>query len=511
MKFFKRKVEMPLSVQAVIEMLQNAFIFYVLLAIPMLIGFAVNDMNSITDIGDFSATPPLSLSAAFWLLGNGTPLIFTNFTYSLMPLGLMLIPVWLAYNSGKRLMAASPKGKIFITWIASVISYFIFALIFYFLAGRSGIKFQIGEATTFPVLVMLVSLITGSYVAAGSFENLVGAKVKKQLPLSRRYLYAVMGGVITALLSTIAISALLLGINIIFDWSQATVVYEEAELGVLGIIAMFFAQLFYLPNFIIWALSWLVHTGFSIGKNHQVTPMHVQDGPMPLVPLTASVPGELGTWSITLVFLVILAGIAAGVWFWRNIPLEIDKELGHQIDNPWVRNTFSALASSLCVGVASGLLITFFAWLSTGAMGPGNLNYVGVHAGAMGLRLGLLLGLGEFLGHLAAPWVLNYIKNYNNPNKVEVSAVNKKPAMSLTQRFAKFKAKPKLTKLKPETKVARVKKEKIPTPSSTTTSGKNTPSKPVKAPPKPKTPPSPIKKTPVVKLTKGKVKIKKHK
>ncbi|MFT4245183.1 MAG: DUF6350 family protein [Micrococcaceae bacterium] len=508
MKFFKRKVEMPLSVQAVIEMLQNAFIFYVLLAIPILIGFAVSDMKSITDIGDFSAIPPLSFSAAFWLLGNGSPLIFTNFTYSLMPLGLMLIPAWLAYNSGKRLMAASPKGKIFVTWIASVISYFIFALIFYFLAGRNGIKFQIGEAMTFPVLVMLVPLIAGSYVAAGSFENLVGAKVKKQLPLSRRYLNAVMGGVTVALLSAIAISALLLGINIIFDWSQATVVYEEAELGMLGIIAMFFAQLFYLPNFIIWSLSWLAHTGFSIGENHQVTPMHVQDGPMPLVPLTASVPGQLGAWSTILIFLVILAGIVAGVWFWRNIPLEVDKELGHQIDNPWARNTVSALASALCVGVISGLLIAFFAWLSTGAMGPGNLKYVGVHAGSMGLRLGLLLGIGEFIGHLAAPWVLNYIKNYNNPNKMEVSAVNKKPAMSLTQRFAKFKAQPKLTKLKSETKTARLEKQGIPNAFS---NSKNIPPKPVKAPPNPKIPPPAMNKTPVTKLTQGKVKIKKHK
>ncbi|MFT4148179.1 MAG: DUF6350 family protein [Micrococcaceae bacterium] len=436
---------MPIWLQAVMETAQNGIYLYLIITIPLILGSSFSNMSSWNDIGSLEFRKPLRLGGSLWLFAHGASLQLTDFRYTLLPLAFLAIPVYMNYRSGKKLMAAAEKGQIVVAWFAGIVTYILFAFIMYFLSAKSFIKTNDVQAIGFSTLVVISSLVIGSFVAAGRFENLFGLKTGTELSVTRRYIHTVLGSTTVLLITALFVSGLFFTISLIFNWAQATVVYEAAELGLTGVFAMFFAQLFYLPNFLMWTFSWLANTGFSIGQSTHLSVTDHTINSIPLVPVSAAIPGPVGWFSLFFLFIVLLCPILAGWWFWRTIPLEIDKELGHQIDNPFIRNAISAVASALSVGILSGLILTFLAWLSSGSIGAHQLSFVGIAPLDFAWRISIMMAAGVFIGHFIAPWLDNFalpklqqesqlLKNrFNKPQAKVSTKVTKQPLPAPSQ------------------------------------------------------------------------------
>ncbi|PEU67236.1 hypothetical protein CN397_27380, partial [Priestia megaterium] len=68
-----------------------------------------------------------------------------------------------------------------------------------------------------------------------------------------------------AAMASVCLAALLLAVTVVWHWTDIIAVYEGIQAGALGGAVLTIAQLGFLPNLVIFALSWSTGAGFSLG------------------------------------------------------------------------------------------------------------------------------------------------------------------------------------------------------------------------------------------------------
>ena len=115
------------------------------------------------------------------------------------------------------------------------------------------------------------------------------------------------------------------------------------------------AQLGFLPNLVIFALSWSTGAGFSLGVGSTAGPLGTAVGPLPAVPVLGALPaGQLDAGAMALA-LPVIAGILAGWWFLREGENHFDEWLSIKIKARWFTATVSTLFLGAFIGAVAGL------------------------------------------------------------------------------------------------------------------------------------------------------------
>lgn len=341
-----------------------------------------------------------------WLLGNGVDLTITlndatlqvvglrkaaePFVVGFAPLAFALFTVLMGVRTGRR---AVRSGE----WLpASITSLIVFAAC----SGAVGLSALNPVATPNVVAAFVIpTLVWGLGLAIGVGIGLAGEDddpVMRRLDdLRDRVPDHIAGlgvqalrGATAAVAALIAVAALVVTVSIAINFSGIVSLYETAQLGVVGGIAVTIAQIAFMPNIVIWAASWLVGPGFSLGTGSIVSPSGTITGPVPSVPILGVLPDTDLAFGFIGLGVPLIAGFIAA--------LAVRDSAVHAIG---IRSKAAYLAATaLVIGVIAGLEMTLLAWWSSGALGPGRFVSVGPHPWLVGALTAALVGVGALLG-----------------------------------------------------------------------------------------------------------------
>ena len=150
-------------------------------------------------------------------------------------------------------------------------------------------------------------------------------------------------------------------------------------------------QLAYAPNAIVWAASYAIGPGFTLGNGSIVSPAATELGALPAIPLLTAVP-DVGPGGVSHLWWLAL-GVAAGAVAATLVVLA----------RPTARFDETTLVGGLS-GVLAGVAFTGVAWLTSGDLGSDLLSGLGPQLvpvlvmatstmGLSGAICGLVLGL----------------------------------------------------------------------------------------------------------------------
>ena len=133
--------------------------------------------------------------------------------------------------------------------------------------------------------------------------------------------------------------------------------------GFIAMAGLVLLQIAWAPTMLIWACSWLIGAGFSVGTGTVFAPDRVVAGPAPALPLLGLLPAApLSTAGLWLP-LVVTVGAMVAAWRRRAV-----------LNSLRVRHAVSAAgAAALLVAAGVGLLCL----AASGSVGPGRMTDVG--------------------------------------------------------------------------------------------------------------------------------------
>jgi hypothetical protein len=197
--------------------------------------------------------------------------------------------------------------------------------------------------------------------------------------------------VAAALLLMVTGGAAVLATGLALNLERMTTLLTALDAGVIGNIALLVGQLAYAPNAVVWAASYAIGPGFTLGNGSIVSPAATELGALPAIPLLTAVP-DVGPGGVSHLWWLAL-GVAAGAVAATLVVLA----------RPTARFDETTLVGGLS-GVLSGVAFTGVAWLTSGDLGSELLSGLGPQLlpvlvmatstmGLSGAVCGLLLGL----------------------------------------------------------------------------------------------------------------------
>ncbi|WP_427133414.1 DUF6350 family protein [Pseudarthrobacter sp. S9] len=412
-----RGLPMPLWLQGALESAQAAVISALVVIAPILAVWATAGFrNSGADV-------LARLAGQAWLLIHGVPLLLSTGgagsaaqpvagTLSLIPLGLTLIPFLLAWRAGRRLARASYTDQLWQALLGSWLVYAGFGLATGFVCRMSDVGISLWEAALLPLIPFALGMVVGARREAGSWSRLIGvdavAWISRTSQHSRwagSYLGSAIKAGSVALMASLAMTAVLLAVDLFIHWNLVIAVYEGLDAGAMGGAVLTIAQLGFLPNLVVFALAWTSGSGFALGMGSQAGPLGTAVGPLPSIPVFAALPSGPLDYGFVALVVPALAGALAGWWFLREGENHFDEWLSIKIRARWFTAAASTLALGAMIGSVAGLLAAGLAWLARGSAGIGRLTDIGPDPLRMALFVAAEVGIGVVIGYAAGPWL----------------------------------------------------------------------------------------------------------
>jgi hypothetical protein len=351
---------------------------------------------------------PLLLHSA----GLGSAALPESGTLSLIPLGLTLIPFLLAWRAGRRLARASYTDQLWQALLGSWLMYVGFGLATGFVCRTSEVGISLWSAALMPLVPFALGMVIGARREAGSWSRLIGvdavAWISRTSQHSRwagSYLVSAIKAGFVALMASLAMSAVLLAVDLFVHWNLVIAVYEALDAGAMGGAVLTIAQLGFLPNLVVFALAWTSGSGFAVGVGSQAGALGTAVGPLPSIPVFAALPSGALDYGFAALVLPALAGVLAGWWFLREGENHFDEWLSIEIRARWFTATASTLVLGVLIGSVAGLLAAGLAWLARGSAGIGRLTDIGPDPLRTAVFVAAEVGIGVVIGYAAGPWL----------------------------------------------------------------------------------------------------------
>jgi hypothetical protein len=208
-----------------------------------------------------------------------------------------------------------------------------------------------------------------------------------------------------AVAGVVSFAAVAVAVLLVASFARVITIFESLQPGVMGLIALAVAQLALLPTLIVWAATWIVGPGFSLGTGALVSPLGTNLQIVPALPVLGIVPTDPPVFAFAVVAIPVLAAFILGV---AVGPRVVDKggllsALGGAgfLSQPLVKLAATAAVAGAVSAGFGGLLAS----LTSGSLGPGRFQLVGPDPAAVMLWWGLEVTLGVLMGSIAA--VLN--------------------------------------------------------------------------------------------------------
>lgn len=352
----------------------------------------------LTDAGAHGAPrDALRAGSLGWLLGHGSGLRMDGVQVTAAPLLLTLVAAWTIWRIGHRLgdavSAHGPDADRIVDgerdWTMPAatglfaVAYVVVVVVTASLAATPAASPGTGRAVVLSTLLCLA--VGGPAIAVGSgraaiWAALVPPAVRASTRLARSILVTFLGVAALALLG-----ALLADIG-----TAANVMSQlNADPGGAALYLLLAATL--LPNAVVFAGSYLLGPGFTVGVGTLVSPTAVQIGPLPMFPLFAALPdnGATSAWTAYVMVVPVLVAAVAAARGQRRLPAV-----------PWVEAALRGCSGGVLAGVGTGML----AAIAGGAVGPGRMRDVGPLALDVTVYAVSAFGIGGLVGALAMTW-----------------------------------------------------------------------------------------------------------
>jgi hypothetical protein len=119
-------------------------------------------------------------------------------------------------------------------------------------------------------------------------------------------------GIGAGLLAVASFFALL---GVITGFSREISFYEALHTEVFGGLILTFAQIAFIPNIIVWLISWIAGSGFSLGVDSSITLTHQTIGAIPVIPIFGALPESMAFgWWVMLIPVAIAATVGGKLY-----------------------------------------------------------------------------------------------------------------------------------------------------------------------------------------------------
>jgi hypothetical protein len=188
----------------------------------------------------------------------------------------------------------------------------------------------------------------------------------------------VIRGAVIGIATLIAIGAALVSLSLILHFGEVIRIQQFLDPGPLGGIALLLLGIGYIPVAAMWAVSYCLGAGVTIGGGVSLSPFIAVSAPveLPPFPLLAALPQDVGLVAWALPAIGVVAGALIAISVARGI-----FPLGRRV----------VLAAGACVLSAIGVYLLLF--MSSGSLGTMNLAQLGPRpalGGAIALALMLI-------------------------------------------------------------------------------------------------------------------------
>ncbi len=328
--------------------------------------------------GDIGQT--LRIGTRLWLLTNGGSIRLAGLSLNLVPLGVSLLFSYMISRFARTAVRYVRRSRdigghrLRYAMATAAVMTGCYTVAVCAVGAASG--------TIDGRLALGAALISACGSMWGSCRELQTRLIDRWPAWIRPVPYAVASAAALLLLGGVAV--LVTGL-----WTHADRVGQLAGglgAGVVGGIALWAAQLAFLPNAVVWSASYALGAGFTLGPHTVVSPAEVKLGLLPPVPVLGALPsGGVGNWSDLLWLVVgLLAGDLAAWQVLRR--------------RPRARFDETALVGGLA-GVLAALVFVAVGWIASGDLGGHRLSDVGPRLKQLLISSGTLLGLsGMFFG-----------------------------------------------------------------------------------------------------------------
>ena len=280
--------------RAVLSGIEAALLGWALVVVPTLIAYAAVASNQW--LVSTTWEDAFHFASDLWGAAFGAQVVSGEVSYRAVPLLFVLVLIGLTkllLLQGRRFPAAAQ-------WMA-VPGFAVTALL---LAGGIGTHVRVLGA--FP-LAIAIPLIAAAWEVALAPHSL---ELRFEMPqwLSSGVRIGWRASWVLA-----AYGGLFLLISVIVSWSRIRGIHELLlPTSTIDSTMITLAQVLFIPNAIMWALSWLAGPGFFMGSDALHSPASAPTMPIPAIPLFGATPVSApGTWVI---LALVLFGVGVGVF-----------------------------------------------------------------------------------------------------------------------------------------------------------------------------------------------------
>ena len=342
-------------------------------------------------LGLTGLTGVLKVAAALWLIGHHVGFTLRGAgRIGLLPLGLVLLPGALLWRAGRWVVRSGDVGRLRHVGYAALAMAVPYAVIAgaLALASRSAPTTpSVPQAVLSGFLLALIAGGLGGARALAPWQQLAG--------LMSARVRSVVVGMTGALAVLCAAGALLAGVSLASHLGKFSSLDRALAPGVVGAGLLLLAQLAYVPNAVVWAISFMLGPGFAFGSGTIVAPTGSALGQLPAFPMLASLPpglhgGVPGWLSAVVLALPYLAGGLGGLLLARAAPTP-------QLE--------AAPLWGFCCGALAGCVLGALAAFAGGSLGDGRLAEVGPSPWQVGLVAALEVGVAAAVAAGIANWL----------------------------------------------------------------------------------------------------------
>jgi hypothetical protein len=336
-------------------------------------------------------TGVLRTAALLWLIGH-----HVGFTLSgagrigMLPLGLVLLPGALLWRAGGWMARAANVCRlrhVGYAALALAVPYSMVAAALALASGSAAVAPSLPEAVVSSFLLALTAGGLGGARALAPWKKLAGL-----LPDRVRWLTVGTAGALACLTAS---GALLAGVSLALRLGEFRQVNGILAPGAVGAVLLLLAQLAYVPNAIIWAISFTLGPGFAFGTGTVIAPTGSALGQLPALPILAALPHGVHSavpplLSAAVLAAPYLAGVFGGLLMVRAAPV-----LALEIAPLW------GFACGMLTGGVLGVMAAF----AGGPLGNGRLAAVGPSGWQAGVVAALEVGVAAAVTAGAANWL----------------------------------------------------------------------------------------------------------
>jgi hypothetical protein len=379
-----RAAEATGLVMAALTGVWTAALSWLCLALPMLLVWAASAQTTAP------WAQAVRVATDGWLLLHRIGVDVPGGRLALLPLALVGLPLGLAWTAGRRIgaglvhgpLAPSDRGaRQLLRALAAPLAgfaagYAAVLVVAAALARGDGVAPVLWQAVLFGPILPLAGATPAALRAAGAPVLATLADVIRLPERVRRTAWAA----VLAAATLLAAGGLLVAAAIVVHHDRVATLNAALSPGVVGGAVLLLGQVALVPNFTLWAVSFLAGPGFAVGAGSLVTPGASQLGLLPLVPVLGAVPppGPMPAPLGAVLLLPVLAGALAGWTLTR-------RAVGGVVD---------AVCDALTAASLAAVGLTVLIALAGGSAGPGALATVGASPWRAGLALAGELAAG---------------------------------------------------------------------------------------------------------------------